>query len=309
MRIVIAGPGALGCLLAARISSALAIDDELTLLDHRQDRARQINSTGFTLEERGKSKHFIIPATADPASISGCDLFFLCTRAGSVAKTLKQTASLLTPSTLLISMQRGISHLATIADNPAITGAALTSTDVFPEGPGKINCPDPGKIHIGLFDNSAENGQLLDRAVDLLDRAGLSPAATENILQQIWDGFFVDLAFNALAAIYRRPNGQLLTSCSVRGNMKKLLKEAILIAEAAGIKPGADPVKVAFQFLRTNKDRVAPMFRDIQNNRPTEIDALNGTISQMGKELSIPTPINDDMVMRIKKLERGYLAS
>ncbi len=308
MRIVIAGPGALGCVLAARIFSVLQTGDELTLLDHRHERARKFNNSGFTLEDRGKADHFIIPATADPAKISGCDLFFLCTRAGSVPEALRQAESLLTPSTLLISMQRGIRHLTTIRSHKAVTALALSSADVQLNPRGMICCLDPGTIQTGLLAGTAGKGQQLRPAADLLKRAGLEPEIKQNMVRQAWDHFFVDLAVNALAAIYRRPNGQLLTSCSVRGNMKKIINEAVTVGRGAGIEPGCDPIKAAFQFLRTEKDRTAPMFQDILNQRPTEIDALNGTISQMGRELSIPTPINDDMVMRIKTLESGYRA-
>lgn len=307
MRIVIAGPGALGCLLAARISLELQADDELTLLDHRPERARQMNNDGFTLEARGKARHFIVPATADPARISGCDLFFLCTRATAVAEALMQAESLLTPATLLVSMQRGTSHLQTIKNNAAIAGTAVTSADVFLESPGRINCLDPGEMQIGLLNKTNENEQLLNQAVDLLNRSGLKPEKNQDMMQQTWDSFFIDLAVNALAAIYRRPNGQLLTSCSVRGNMKKMLTEAVAVSKAAGILTGNDPIKSAFQFLRTKKIRLAPMLRDIQNRRATEIDALNGTITEMGRQLAIPTPVNEDLVLRIKKIEARYL--
>ncbi len=304
MRIVIAGPGALGSLLAARFSSALQPGDELTLLDHRAERARLLSSNGFTLEDRGTAVHFTVNATADPSTISGCDLFFLCTRSADVTSALNRAASLLTPATLLISMQRGICHLQTVRPPPAVPAAAITSTEVFPAATDRFCCPNPGSIHIGLLKTAASHEQLLDRSVDLLNRAGLTAEKKQDIMKPLLEHFFMDLAVNALAAIYRRPNGQLLTSCSVRGNMKKLLQEAVAVCSASGLSTDSDPVKAAFHFLRTEKTGIAPMFRDIKNGRSTEIDALNGCISAMGKQVGIPTPTNDDLVMRIKKMER-----
>ena len=38
----------------------------------------------------------------------------------------------------------------------------------------------------------------------------------------------------------------------------------------------------------------------------TEVDFLNGTISRDGKELGIPTPMNDTLTLLIKALEDGY---
>ncbi|HOO47649.1 MAG TPA: ketopantoate reductase C-terminal domain-containing protein [Deltaproteobacteria bacterium] len=37
--------------------------------------------------------------------------------------------------------------------------------------------------------------------------------------------------------------------------------------------------------------------------RRTEIDALNGAISRYGKELGVPTPVNDVITAIIKGLE------
>ena len=309
MRIVIAGPGALGCLLAARISTVLQAGDELTLLDHRRDRAGLLNRDGFTLEDGGKSEQFIVPATADPTTISGCDLFFLCTRSEDVDTAVVQAESLLTSNTLLISMQRGISHLQTVESSSAIAAAAVSSADIFLNSGNTICCLDSGTIDIGLLAPTAGASPRLEQAVDLLNRAGLQTATTaaQDTRKQLWDSFLIDLAVNALAAIYRRPNGQLLTSCSVRGNMKKILTEAVEVGKAVGIETTGDPVKMAFQFLRTEKKRIAPMLRAVDNRRPTEIDALNGTIVGLGKQAAIPTPTNEDLVLRIKKLEGQYL--
>lgn len=307
MKIVIAGPGALGGMLAARLSTVLSPEDELTLLAETPEHAARLNSNGFVLEDSGSTVQFVIRTTADPADISGCDLFFLCTRSADVSPALDRAAALLTPDTLLIGMQRGVSHLPAMQQAAAVPAAVVTSADVFQDSSGRICCLDPGSMNIGFLEQSTGADQLLDQAVELLERAGLQPVSNGKIEMIVWDGFMVDLAVNALAAIYRRPNGQLLTSCSVRGNLKKLLLEAAAVAEAEQIPLSRDPVKAAFHFLRTAKDRIAPMLRDVRKQQGTEIDALNGSISVLGRQFGIPTPVNDDLVQRIKKLEEQYV--
>ena len=307
MRIVISGPGALGCLLGARISSCLQPDETLTLLDHRRERAQQINNHGFFLEIEGEDQHSTIPATADPTRISGCDLFFLCTRPFDVVEALSQATDLLSPGTLLICFQRGISHLQAVENCRASAAAAVSTADVFLKSPSRFCCLTTGISRINLLSNSSSGEQMLDKAVALLNRAGLHTEATEDIRQQIMDRFFIDLAVNAPAAIYKRQIGQLMTSCSVRSNMKKMLNEAAAVAAANNLAGSGDPIKTTFKFLRSEKNRIAPMLRDIDNKRPTEIDALNGAIAEMGKKVDIPTPVNQDFVNRIKSIEASYL--
>ncbi len=307
MNIVIAGPGALGCMLAARLSTVLSPEDELTLLADTPKQAAQLNRNGFVLKDSGQTAQFVVHATADPVGISGCDLFFLCTRSADVSLALDRSTALLTADTLLLGMQRGVRHLQVMQQTAAVSAAAVTSADVWRDSSRQICCLDVGRMNIGLLEHGTGAGRLLDQAVDLLARGGLQPAVSENIETVVWDGFMVDLAVNALAAIYRRPNGQLLTSCSVRGNLKKLLLEAAAVAGAEQISLSRDPVKAAFHFLRTEKDRIAPMLRDVRNRQNTEIDALNGTICVLGRQSNIPTPVNTDLVQRIKKLEEQYV--
>ena len=307
MNIVIAGSGALACMLAARLSTVCTPQDSLTLLADNREQASQLNHRGFVLEDSGRTGQFVIPATADPVRIGSCDFFFLCTRSADVSRALDRAVALLTSHTLLVGLQRGVSHLEAQQKTAAVSAAAVTSADIFYDSSGRICCLDPGRMQIGLLAQSTVGDQLLDQAVVLLKRAGLQTEQSRDMETVVWDEFMIDLAVNALAAIYRRPNGQLLTSCSVRGNLKKLLLEAAAVAEAQQISLTRDPIKAAFHFLRTAKDRLAPMLRDVQNRQLTEIDALNGKVSQLGRQCGIPTPVNDDLVQRIKKLEEQYL--
>lgn len=49
------------------------------------------------------------------------------------------------------------------------------------------------------------------------------------------------------------------------------------------------------------------MLQDVRNHRPTEIDAINGEISRLGREIGIATPLNDEIITQVKKIEARYL--
>jgi 2-dehydropantoate 2-reductase len=52
--------------------------------------------------------------------------------------------------------------------------------------------------------------------------------------------------------------------------------------------------------------RVRPSsLQSLERGRRTEIDYLNGYISDRGREHSIPTPINDSVVSMIRQIEAG----
>jgi 2-dehydropantoate 2-reductase len=48
------------------------------------------------------------------------------------------------------------------------------------------------------------------------------------------------------------------------------------------------------------------MLQDVLAERATEVDALNGGIARIGKELDVPTPLNDAMAVMIKGLEHSW---
>jgi 2-dehydropantoate 2-reductase len=304
VNIVIAGPGALGLRLAAGLSLVCEQEDGPILLDHRKNRAKQLTDSGFFLREQEKTAvHYKVAATTDPAVARGCDLLFICTRMQDVASCLQRFVPFLAPSTILVFAQRGVAH---IEQPPVPRSAALVwSGDCFLEPKNLLICKNAGSLQFGPLDNTLSR-QECRHIVDLLDRSGPGAALSHDIRRTAWERFCFDAAVNPLAAIYRRPNGRLLTSCSVRGNLKKFIGEVQAVAHALGVVLDNDPVATVFQLLRRNKDALSPMLRDVRLGRATEIDCFCGYISQTGRNLGIPTPISDDLLQRIQMIEARY---
>ena len=49
------------------------------------------------------------------------------------------------------------------------------------------------------------------------------------------------------------------------------------------------------------------MLQDVIRGRRTEIDHMNGYVAARGREVGVPTPLNEAIVGLIKKIERGEL--
>ncbi|NIA04952.1 MAG: 2-dehydropantoate 2-reductase [Proteobacteria bacterium] len=316
MRIIIVGPGALGSLLAARIFLFLreqgnsgADNDEhrLYLLDHRAARAQLLNEHGLRLQENGRTIVCRLRVTADPEVIGHCDVLFLCVKALAVASALAGIFPLLAPQTLLIAMQNGIGHLAILARSPCSTAAGITSEGATLLGPGHVRHCGSGITRLGLL--LAGHDVALPRLQEitrLLNAAGLPAEITRHPLRHIWAKLFVNVGINALSAIYRRTNGQLLTSESIREQMQKAVNEAVAIARAQDIPIIDDPVTATFKVCRTTRNNVSSMLQDVLHQRPTEIDAINGAVVAAGEQLGIATPVNRELVRQIKVIEATY---
>ena len=49
------------------------------------------------------------------------------------------------------------------------------------------------------------------------------------------------------------------------------------------------------------------MLQDLEKGKLTEVDAINGSVSDYGRKVGFPTPANDRVVDIIHKIEKGEL--
>jgi 2-dehydropantoate 2-reductase len=51
------------------------------------------------------------------------------------------------------------------------------------------------------------------------------------------------------------------------------------------------------------------MWDDLEQHRPTEIDALNGAVVRLGEKVGVPTPVNAHLVALVRDAETGAQGS
>ncbi len=91
--------------------------------------------------------------------------------------------------------------------------------------------------------------------------------------------------------------------------MKKAVSEAMTVAKARRINILNDPIAAAFAVCRRTRSNTSSMLQDVLRQRPTEIAAINGFIVDEGKELGIETPVNAELVRKVREIEQSWLAA
>ena len=85
-----------------------------------------------------------------------------------------------------------------------------------------------------------------------------------------------------------------MTNPDTRDITKDLVKETASVASELIPNFSKDTVSNVIEYLETHKnDLVSSMHQDLLAGNPMEIDAINGAVRREGKNLGIPTPIND----------------
>jgi len=311
MKIVIVGPGAIGCLLAAFLSKSLPAGrqgkEEIWLLDKNKQRASQIQQSGISIEGISGNWQAEVRITAEPGEIGQADLIIFCIKSYHTKEAILQVKSLVAENTRVLTLQNGIGNLEIISEivgNERVIGgvtnlgATLLSTGrVRHAGKGEtvIGRPD-GKISVEL------------RAIrEVFNKVGLETRISRDIKGLLWSKLIINAGINALTAITRLNNGRLIEFESTRRILRDAVTEAIRIAKRKRIKLiYDDPLAKVEAVCEATAANVSSMLQDVLRKRRTEIDFINGVIVRQGQELGIPTPVNSLLVNLVKTIEDSY---
>lgn len=311
MKVIVIGPGALGCLLAAKLSRA----NEVWLLDHDAERAKFLASSGVFLEEDGQLLSCSIRATADPKLLGAADLALLCVKSHQIKAALAAAAPALRQVGVLLALANGIGHLEILGElcQGRCWGVGVTAQGATLVGAGRVIHRGEGATKIGCLPTENFAGarspscqRLLLATAEVLTKAGISTSVAADILPALWGKLLVNVGINALTAINNCPNGGLLDSPRLVEMMAAAVREGRTVAVALGIELPGDPVAVAQGVCRATAANISSMLQDVKNGRRTEIEAINGAVVRMAKVLGVPVPVNEELLHQVRELERNY---
>lgn len=310
MHFLLAGPGALGCLLGSIITKGLAATgDRLTLLDHDTERAKFLTGQGIVYQQGAVCTTIPVTVTSDPQDLDPVDVVLLCVKSYDVAASLALCRPLLTENTIVVFLQNGISHLS-MGDllGPASAAFGTTTEGAHLLARGHVRHAGSGVTYLGFLHPPDNRGALLlERTQTLLTAGGLQVSCTDKILARIWAKLFINIGINALTAILDCKNGELLTLPGTSERMRRAVDETLRIALAEGIQVMDDPYLATQIVCRKTAGNVSSMLQDVRNGRRTEIEAINGAVVAKGLHHGIKTPENALLYRQVQEIEAGYL--
>lgn len=306
MKIVVIGPGALGCLFAASLACRSA--HAVHLLDHDPGRAARLAQLGILLEEGGDTHHCRLPVSADAEQVGTADLVLLCVKSHAVQSCLAQAAPLFSDQTLLLAFQNGIGHIAPLAEqlHTSCWGLGVTSQGATLVALNHARHGGSGLTRIGLLEPAPACAALLETAATALTLAGFETTIVPDIMAHAWAKLLVNAGINALTAIFDCPNGGLLGLPAAKAKLAAAVTEAAAVARAKGIPLARDPVTHTLDVCRATSGNLSSMLQDVRRKRKTEIDAINGAVVAEARRYGIPVPVNAELVSAIKEIEQSY---
>ena len=304
MRICVVGCGAVGSLFAANLAQ---LDDlEVWGYDVSQVHVDAINANGLRLTGAGDVLGRI-RATTDPAELPPCDVGIVATKAMHTDAAIAATAHVFVDGAVA-SVQNGVGNEEVIAR----TVSRVIRGTTFPAGkilePGVVQWDVKGDTTLGPFEPSPARMEEIERLADACTRAGLPTHAVADARPAQWRKVIFNAATNPIGALTRLTHGRVCERPDLRALVSTLVDEGKAVAAAQGIALDADPEELIDHAARPDVayDHKASMLQDVEARRPTEVDFLNGGISRFGRELGVPTPLNDAVTQLVKALEDSW---
>jgi 2-dehydropantoate 2-reductase len=237
----------------------------------------------------------------------------LCVKSKDTDAAAAEAAELLKDDGIMVSIQNGLNNWETIAGH---VGEARTvgSRVIF-----GADIPIPGLARVTVNADDVllgepflpTNRHLLETLQRDLSQSGIPSRVVtrDEIWAALWGKVLYNSSLNPLGAILEVPYGKLGESEETREIIRIIIKEIFRVLHAKGVTV---PYLDSDDYYHYLLDRQLPptaghrasMLQDILLGRKTEIDALNGAISQYGRELEIQTPYNDLLTLLVKFKER-----
>lgn len=299
MRVLVAGAGAIGQMLGARLRLA---DQDVSLLcrpAHAAAVRERLQVTGHT-DFDGP-----IPCITDPDEAdSDFDAIFITCKAHATEAMARSLAPLVGPRTVVCSLQNGLGNGEALARHVPReqVAVAVTSHGVDLVAPGRLDHTGTGATKVGPLDPEAREG-VAHQAATLLDRAGLEPAWHEEMAPQVWAKAIVNAGINPVGAANGATNGQVLADPAMMAEVADLVAEAVAVAGAAGVAlPDLDFQKMVRRTLEDTAANRCSMLQDVQAGRRTEIHQITGEVVRLGRHHGIKTPASDAALAAVEAL-------
>lgn len=297
--VALIGLGAIGCALAPRLLNALGADNFRVIAGG--ERKKRLEQKGVCIN--GQIYRF--PIVAPEEKGNPADLAIVIVKETGLPQALEDLANQIGDNTVIVSFMNGITSEEAIAkrfgQQKVIYGLTRKSV-VMKDGVCSYD-PQNGYFAFGEAHNETVSPRI--RAMEeLFQKAQIPYRVEKDMIRAIWVKFMCNVSENQSSAILGIPFGAWRDSDNANAVREMAMWEVIRIANKKGIGLGEEDVARQRKVFQTvpywNK---TSMLQDIESGRPTEVEMFAGTVRRLGKELDVPTPVNDVFYYCIKTLE------
>ena len=311
MKICIVGAGAIGGMLGVKL--ALSGNDVTLILRGANLTAVQQNGLRLIEEDGKELLAQSIKATSKIAEAGVQDVVILALKAHQVAPVAAELPALMHAETRIITMQNGIPwwyfHKLPGELGQRYQGTPVKAVDpdgiiakhipvdcvigsvVYPASevirPGVIKVIEGNRFTLGEIDGS--DTPSIRAISDAFKAAGFKAPIINDIRSEIWLKLWGNLSFNPISALTHATLEDICVFPATRELAANMMREAQAIAEKLGVQFRVSLEKRINGAQAVGQHKTS-MLQDVELGRPIELEALVGSVIELGKITETPTP-------------------
>ena len=310
MKIAVVGAGAIGGYLGARLGLA---GEDVTFIARNRNLAA-INANGFRLIlEDGRQQHATgVRAVNDMAQVGPQDAVLLTVKAHQVRDVLPGLRALFGPDTMVVTMINGVpwwyfhklagpyqdrrlesldpdGMLAAHIEADRVIGSVVYPAAELVE-PGVVRVIEGNRFTLGEPDGS--RSPRIDALSKTMINAGFKAPVSKDIRAEIWIKLWGNLSFNPISALTHATLEDICRDPATRALAAGMMREGQAVAEKLGVvfRISLDQRIAGAEAVGAHK---TSMLQDVEHGRALELQALVGSVIELGRITDTPTPTID----------------
>lgn len=307
MKIAVVGAGAIG----GYLGTGLALSGQDVTFIARQPNLAAIRARGFkAILEDGSVQHAAeVRAVQNMADAGPQDAVLLTLKAHQVREVVPVLRELFGPETVVVTMINGVPWWYFHRLAGPYEGRCLASVDpdgtiarhiepervvggvVYPAAeliePGVVRVIEGNRFTLGEPDGS--RSARVEALSKVLMSAGFKAPVSKDIRAEIWVKLWGNLSFNPISALTHATLEGICRHPLARELAVDMMREAQAVAEQLGVvfKVSLDQRVAGAAAVGAHK---TSMLRDVELGRPLELEALSGSVVELGRITGTPTP-------------------
>ena len=323
MKFLIAGAGAIGAYIGARMAQA---GFDVTLFA-RGPHLRALQENGVQVKS-AEGDFVARPAVAASLEEVGpVDVVFLGVKAHGLPQLAPHLTSVFGPDTTVVSTQNGIPWwyfqgfgggweglrlervdpggvISSAIDARRVIGSIVYfSTEIT--SPGVVQHIEGNRISLGEPDGSRSDRV---RAIaEALIASGLRCPISARLRHEIWVKVLGNASLNPVSALTRATIVQMVRDPGVCSVIRNIMQEVEAVSKKLGMEL---PVSIDQRIAGAEKvgEHKTSMLQDLEAGRPMELEALVGAVVELGERVGLPMTCTQTVYNCTKLLERSRVA-
>jgi 2-dehydropantoate 2-reductase len=321
MKIAIIGAGAIGGYVGVKL--ALSGEDVTFIVRGANLQAIRHNGMKLVMHDGSEQVARDVKATNDYAAAGVQDVVILAMKAHQLEAVVDDVPKLIGPHTLIVTMQNGLpfwyfhGHGGALAGSPvksvdpsgriaaAIPAAQIIGCVVYPASelvaPGVVRHIEGDRFPLGELDGSIS--ERVQRVAACFVKAGFKSPVLDNVRAEIWLKLWGNLTFNPISALAHATLQDICQFPLTRDLAAAMMTEAQSVANKLGVTFRVSIDKRIAGAEKVGRHKTS-MLQDVEAGRAPEIDALVGSIVELGRLTETPTPHIDTVYALVKLLAK-----